>query len=75
MARADEGGAFQADPEAPGRQPLRGLTVRSATVAAADAEAARRAVAGWEWIGLPVELAEEGIGISLRSLAGFVLPR
>jgi hypothetical protein len=51
------------------------LTVSSTTVAAADAEAARRAVSGWEWIGLPVELAEAGLGISLRSLAAFVLPR
>jgi hypothetical protein len=44
-------------------------------VAAADAEAARRAVSGWEWIGLPVELAEAGLRISLRSLAAFALPR
>jgi len=51
------------------------LTVRATTPAAADAEAAGRAVAGWEWIGLPVELAEAGLRTSLRSLAAFALPR
>jgi hypothetical protein len=49
--------------------------VSSSVVAAADAEAARRAVPGWEWIGLPVELAEAGLRTSLRSLAAFALPR
>lgn len=67
--------AFHLAPDAPGEAAPRGLTVGSTTVAAADAEAARRAVAGWEWIGLPVELAEAGLGISLRSLAAFALPR
>jgi len=67
--------AFRLDPVAPGRQASRGLTVGAATVAAADAEAAHRAVAGWEWIGLPVDLAEAGLAVSLRSLAAFALPR
>jgi len=49
--------------------------VGAATVVAADAEAAHAAVAGWEWIGLPVELAEAGLRISLRSLAAFALSR
>lgn len=71
----DGGRAFHLAPAAPGVAASQGLTVSSTTVAAADAEAARRAVSGWEWIGLPVELAESGLGISLRSLAAFVLPR
>ncbi|MFL6289865.1 MAG: hypothetical protein ACJ759_03110 [Thermoanaerobaculia bacterium] len=71
----DGGRAFHLAPAAPGEAASRGLTVTSTTVAAADAEAARRAVSGWEWIGLPVELAEAGLGISLRSLAAFALPR
>jgi hypothetical protein len=49
--------------------------VSATTAAAADAEASRRAVAGWEWIGLPVELAEAGLRISLPSLAAFALSR
>jgi hypothetical protein len=52
-----------------------GITVSSTAVASAEAEAAARTVAGWEWIGLPVELAEAGLEISLRSLAAFALPR
>jgi hypothetical protein len=79
LAWRDEEGAgeraFHFTPAAPGEAASRGLTVSSTAVAAADAEAARRAVAGWEWIGLPVELAEAGLRISLRSLAAFVLPR
>lgn len=71
----DGGRAFHLAPPAPGAAASRGLTVSSTTVAAADAEAARRAVSGWEWIGLPVELAEAGLGISLRALAAFALPR
>jgi hypothetical protein len=67
--------AFHLSPAAPGEMASRGLTVTSTTPAAADAEAARRAVAGWEWIGLPVEVAETGLRISLRSLAAFALPR
>jgi hypothetical protein len=67
--------AFHLAPFAPGQAVPRGLTVGATAVAAADAEAARRAVAGWEWIGLPVELAEAGLRISLRSLAAFALPR
>jgi len=67
--------AFHLAPAAPGAAASQGLTVSSTTVAAADAEAARRAVSGWEWIGLPVELAEAGLRISLRSLAAFALPR
>jgi len=43
-------------------------------VAAADTEAGDRAIAGWEWIGLPVDLAETGLKTSLRSLAAFALP-
>jgi peptidoglycan/xylan/chitin deacetylase (PgdA/CDA1 family) len=74
--REEAGGrAFHLAPAAPGEGDPRGFTVSSATVAAADAEASRQAVAGWEWIGLPVELAEAGLRISLRSLASFALPR
>jgi len=72
---AGNGRAFHVDPWVPGQAPARGLTVGAATVAAADAEAARAAVAGREWIGLPVELAEAGLRISLRSLAAFALSR
>jgi peptidoglycan/xylan/chitin deacetylase (PgdA/CDA1 family) len=71
----DDGRAFHLAPAAPGAAASQGLTVSSTTVAAADAEAARRAVSGWEWIGLPMELAEAGLRISLRSLAAFALPR
>jgi peptidoglycan/xylan/chitin deacetylase (PgdA/CDA1 family) len=67
--------AFHLAPATPGAASPKGLTVTSTEVAAADAEAARRAIAGWEWIGLPVELAEAGLRISLRSLAAFALPR
>jgi hypothetical protein len=67
--------AFHLAPAAPGAATSQGLTVSSTAVAAADAEASRRAIAGWEWIGLPVELAEAGLRISLRSLAAFALPR
>lgn len=75
IAWTDEGRAFHLSPAAPGHSPARGLTVSSTTVAAADAEAARRAIAGWEWIGLPVDLAEAGVRSGLRSLAAFALPR
>lgn len=75
LAWSDEGRTFHLAPSAPGQQAPRGLTVSSTTVAAADAEAARQAVAGWEWIGLPVELAEAGVRSGLRSLAAFALPR
>jgi hypothetical protein len=67
--------AFHLAPAAPGAPASQGLTVSSTAIAAADAEASRRAIAGWEWIGLPVELAEAGLRISLRSLAAFALPR
>lgn len=67
--------AFHLAPATPGAASPKGLTVTSTGVAAADAEAARRAIAGWEWIGLPLELAESGLSISLRSLAAFALPR
>jgi len=66
--------AFHLAPPAPGQADSRGLTVGAHNVATADAEAARFAVAGWEWIGLPMELAEAGLKISLRSLAAFALP-
>ncbi|HKH48413.1 MAG TPA: hypothetical protein VKM72_27440 [Thermoanaerobaculia bacterium] len=79
LAWRDGGGAgeraFHLAPLTPGRQASRGLTVAATTVAAADAEAASRAVAGWDWIGLPVDLAEAGLAVSLRSLAAFALPR
>lgn len=75
LAWADEGRAFHFAPSAPGMRACRGTTVSSATVAAADADAARRAIDGWEWLGLRVELAEAGVGRSLRSLAAFALPR
>lgn len=65
---------FHLAPPAPGQADSRGLTIGATTVGAAEAEAARLTVAGWEWIGLPVELAEAGLKISLRSLAAFALP-
>lgn len=65
--------SFRLAPLAPGQAESRGLTVGATTVAAADSEAERFTVAGWEWIGLPVELAEAGLKISLRSLAAFAL--
>jgi hypothetical protein len=74
--RADQrlaAGAFEIPASAPAEAPSRGLTVRAATPAGANAEAADRAARGWEWIGLPVELAEDGLRGSLRSLAAFAL--
>jgi hypothetical protein len=67
--------AFRLAPQGPDRPASRGLTVHATTPAAADAAAAGRAIAGWEWIGLPVELAEAGLRTSLRSLAAFALSR
>ncbi|MFL6233089.1 MAG: hypothetical protein ACJ76N_08145 [Thermoanaerobaculia bacterium] len=78
LAWRDEGGggrAFRIAPWIPGQAASRGLTVGAATVVAADAEAARATVAGQEWIGLPVELAEAGLRSSLSSLAAFALAR
>jgi hypothetical protein len=66
--------AFRLDPFAPGQPPARGLTVAGGSVGAANREATDRAIAGWEWIGLPLELAESGLSHSLRSLAAFALP-
>lgn len=60
----------------PGRRDAeRGATVTAGTAAAANADATARAIAGWDWLGLPVELAEAGLGTSLRALAAFVLTR
>jgi hypothetical protein len=67
--------SFHLEPLAPGRPASRGLTIVERTVAATDAVASRRAVAGWEWIGLPIDRAEAGLAVSLRSLAAFALPR
>jgi hypothetical protein len=66
---------FHLAPGAPGQPASKGVTVVATAVAAADTEATDRAIAGWEWIGLPVELAEAGLKVSLRSLAAFALPR
>jgi hypothetical protein len=70
----DDRAAFTVEPRAPGRSPERGLTVDAGSVAATNRAAAERAVAGWSWIGLPVELAERGLADSLAALAAFALP-
>ncbi len=66
--------AFRLAPFAPGLAAARGATVGASSVARADREATDLAIAGWEWVGLPVELAELGLQGSLRSLAAFALP-
>jgi hypothetical protein len=71
----DEARAFLVEPFAPGQARERGLTVAAASVAAADRTAVNRAIDGWRWLGLPVELAERGLAGSVRSLAAFSLPR
>jgi hypothetical protein len=65
---------FRLAPFAAGQSGARGLTVQEASPSAAGAEAADRARGGWEWIGLPVEVAEAGLRGSLRALAAFALP-
>lgn len=74
VAWSGPGGAFRFGPAAPGQPESRGTTVKLSPVAAANEEAARLAVAGSDWLGLPVELAEEGLRGPLRSLAAFALP-
>jgi hypothetical protein len=59
---------------APEQRESRGTTVAAASVAGADREATDLAIAGWEWIGLPIELAEAGLRGSLASLDAFALP-
>jgi len=66
--------AFDLAPLAPGLGPRRGATVAAADVIGADREATDLAIAGWEWLGLPVELAESGLRGPLRALAAFALP-
>ena len=66
--------AFHLAPLAPGLSPRRGATVAAADVRGADREATDLAIAGWEWLGLPVELAESGLRGPLRGLAAFALP-
>ena len=53
---------------------MRGATVVAGGVTRADREATDLTIAGHEWVGLPVELAETGLRDSLRSLAAFALP-
>ena len=66
--------AFRLAPFAAGQSEARGLTVRAASPSAAGAEAADRARGGWEWLGLPVEVAEAGLRGPLSALAAFALP-
>jgi hypothetical protein len=66
--------AFGLAPLAPGLGPRRGATVAAANVRGADREATDLAIAGWEWLGLPVELAESGLRGPLHGLAAFALP-
>jgi hypothetical protein len=78
LAWAGEGAgrAFFFEPPGAERQNAeRGATVLATTAGAANAEATARAIAGWSWLGLPVELAETGLASSLRTLAAFVLTR
>ena len=66
--------AFRLAPFAPGQRESRGTTVVAAGVTGANRAAGDLAITGWEWIGLPVELAETGLRGSLRSLDAFALP-
>jgi peptidoglycan/xylan/chitin deacetylase (PgdA/CDA1 family) len=66
--------AFRLTPFATDRPAERGATVASAAVAAANQEATDLAIGGWDWVGLPIELARSGLDRSLRSLAAFALP-
>ena len=72
---AGEGRAFVAEPFAPGQAQERGLTVGATTVPAANRTAVDLTIEGWQWLGLPIELAERGVSDSVRSLAAFALPR
>jgi peptidoglycan/xylan/chitin deacetylase (PgdA/CDA1 family) len=74
--RSGDGGqrAFRLAPFAPEQATQRGATVTASDVGGANREATHLAVGGWEWLGLPVELAERGLHGSLRSLAAFALP-
>jgi hypothetical protein len=73
VAWREEGSAFRFE-GTQGRQ-SRGTTVRRTPLAAANDEAARLAIEGWDWLGLPFEPAEEGLGGPLRALAAFALPQ
>ena len=65
---------FRLAPSAAEQQESRGTTVAAASVTGADREATDLAIGGWEWIGLPIELAEAGLRGSLESLDAFALP-
>jgi hypothetical protein len=69
-----DGHAFVVEPFAASHSPERGLTVAATSVATADKTAVSRAVEGWQWLGLPFDLAERGLADSVRSLAAFALP-
>jgi hypothetical protein len=68
------GRAFRLAPAAGELEGPRGLTVGGTTPGAANVEAIDRAVAGWVWIGVPVELAEGGLAQTLATLSAFALP-
>ncbi len=65
---------FAIAPVVAGRAAVRGLTLTASTPAEVNRQAQTRAIAGWQWIGLPVALAESGLARSLRSLSAFALP-
>ncbi|HEV8238238.1 MAG TPA: hypothetical protein VGS57_02590 [Thermoanaerobaculia bacterium] len=73
-AAAPPARGFRLAPLAPEQRESRGTTVAAAGVRGADREATDLAIAGWEWIGLPIELAEAGLRGSLESLDAFALP-
>lgn len=66
--------AFRLAPTVPAGSTTCGATVSAPSVATTDRMATDLAIAGCEWIGLDVELAELGLRDSLRSLAAFALP-
>lgn len=66
--------AFHLAPFAPQQQESCGATVVGSDVTRANREGADLAIAGCEWVGLPIELAEAGLRGSLSSLAAFALP-
>lgn len=66
--------SFRLTPFAPHQQASCGATVVASDVARANHQGVDLALAGCEWVGLPIELAETGLRDSLSSLAAFALP-
>ena len=66
--------SFRIAATSPGQRPERGLTVVASSPAVANQQASARAIEGFSWIGLPLDLGERGLATSLRTLSAFALP-